>query len=141
MNGWDGILVTALLAVLVFVVGQAVLRFVLEPVQEQRRLIGEVAHALLFYGNRGPYGFTPEELDETRDHLRGLAGRLRASLFNIPSYDALARLGWVPKRADVIEASTQLVGWSNSLKREDGGGLDRRSLIADKLKISRLMDV
>ena len=48
-------IVTALLAVLVFVLTQSFLKLVLEPVQEQLKLIGEVAHALLFYANLVPY--------------------------------------------------------------------------------------
>lgn len=137
MNGWDGALVTAVLAILVFVVGQAVLRFAVEPIQEQKRLIGEVAHALLFYANRGSYGFSHEELRETRDHLRGLAGQLRSSIFYVPFYGTLERVGWVPKRDDVLEAATQLVGWSNSLGREDTDKVTRRRIIADKLGITR----
>jgi hypothetical protein len=39
-------LVTALLAILVFVLTQSFLKLFLEPIQEQRRLIGEVATAL-----------------------------------------------------------------------------------------------
>jgi hypothetical protein len=87
---------TALLAVLVFVLTQSFLKLALEPVQEQRRLLGEVAHALLFYANRGPMGvelglYTIDDLHETSRHLRNLAGRLRSSLFFIPFYDRLAR--------------------------------------------------
>jgi len=103
-------------------------------------LIGAVAHALLFYANRGPYGFTREELNDTRDHLRGLAGQLRASIFYIPLYDTVARLqSRVPKKENVLEASTQLVGWSNGLHDERSGpdNSRRRRVIAEKLGIAR----
>jgi hypothetical protein len=56
MSGWDGALATALIAVVVFVAGQILQRFVLEPIQEQRRLMGKIAHALLFYAKRDPVG-------------------------------------------------------------------------------------
>lgn len=88
-------IVTAFLAVFVFVLTQSFLKLVLEPVQDQRRLIGEVAHALLFYANVLPaesievndnlgertvtIGADPEELEEVRKTLRELAGRLRAN--------------------------------------------------------------
>jgi hypothetical protein len=115
-------LVGAVVALFVFVITQSILKFVIEPIQEQKRLIGEVAHALLFYANMihlDTWGPTDEErrkeLDEARRVLRGLAGRLQASLWTIPFYDALAWLRRVPKKEDVLEAATQLVGWSNSL--------------------------
>jgi hypothetical protein len=86
-------------------------------------------------------GFSREELDEVRVALRGLAGRLRASIFYVPFYDKLARWGWVPKRDDVLTAATELVGWSNSLYHEQSDTLLRRKIIADRLAITKLMDV
>jgi hypothetical protein len=145
MNGWDGALVTALLAVVAFLAGQAVLRFVVEPIQEQRRLIGDVAHAVLFYANvyhlemfEHPNEQRRAELDEARTTLRGLAGRLQASLWTIPAYDTLTRIGWVRKKEDILTASRELVGWSNSLY---GGRTSevrdkRRRIIAEVLGIS-----
>lgn len=147
-------IVTAVLAILVFVVTQSFLKFVLEPIQEQRKLIGQVAHALLFYANVSSaesikfgdqvmtVGADSEEIEETRKSLRGLAGQLRASLWTVPFYDALARLGWVPKREDVLEAATQLVGWSNSLRGNRDEDRDKRQrVIADRLGISKRVEV
>ncbi len=129
-------IVTALLAVLVFVLTQSFLTFVLEPIPVVLR-------------QRSPLGqlWPPDErqrevLDEARLTLRGLAGRLRTSLWTVPFYDTLARLGWVPKREDVLEASTQLVGWSNSLygsARHDARD-KRRTIIADRLGITKLLE-
>lgn len=136
---------TAFLAIVVFVLTQSFLKLVLEPIQEQKKLIGEVAHALLFYANVyhldsfGPLDEQRrEELDEARKTLRGLAGQLQASLWTVPLYDTFARLGWVPRKADVLEASTHLVGWSNSLYGSTHDSqLDRRKkTIADRLGIS-----
>jgi hypothetical protein len=145
-----GALLAAILAILVFLVGQAVLRFILEPILEQRRLIGEVAHALLFYANvghldsrGGPDEQRRKELDEARITLRGLAGRLRASLWTVPFYDTLARLGSVPSKEDVLDAATQFVGWSNSLYRgtHDERTSMRRKIIADRLGITKRIGV
>ncbi len=142
-------ILTALLAVLVFVLTQSFLKLVLEPIQEQRRLIGEVAHALVFYANVyhvTAFG-TPderriEELEEARKALRNLAGQLRASLWTVPFYDALARVGWVPRKQDVLEAATQLIGWSTSLYGSTGDGAreKRRTIIADRLGITKLLE-
>jgi hypothetical protein len=145
MNGFFGALATALLAVGAFVGGQAVLRFVVEPIQEQRRLIGEIAHALLFYANAyhleqlsKPDERRTKELDEARTTLRELAGRLQASLWTVPAYDTLARIGCVRRKEDVLTASRELVGWSNGLYGERSSELreKRRRDIAEVLGIS-----
>ncbi len=148
MSGWAGVLATAFFAVFVFVIGQVLQRFVLEPIQEQRRLIGEVAHALLFYADRDPKGvelgtFTVADLHEASRHLRDLAGRLRSSIFFVPYYDTMARRGWVPARGHVLEAAAALTGWSNGVLRssESSDNRTRQKLIAEKLGIDRLMDV
>jgi len=64
-----------------------------------------------------------------------LAGRLRASLWTVPFYDTSARFGQVPSKQGVIEASTNLVGWSSSLSRDDRD--KRQDIIADRLGISK----
>jgi hypothetical protein len=145
---------TAVLAVLVFVLTQGFLMLVLEPVREQRRLIGEVANALLFYANVMPMesmewggqvytvGAERDELEEARKALRELAGRLRGSLWSIPFYDLLALTGFVPKLADVLEASNQLVGWSNSLGRgRDKDRARHRKEIAERLGIAARIEI
>ena len=55
------ILLTSFLTVfsgtVVFVAGQNVSRFFIEPIHEQRRLIGEIAYVLIFYA---PFYAIPE---------------------------------------------------------------------------------
>lgn len=65
---------------------------------------------------------------------------MRASLWTIPFYDTLARMGWVRSKQDVIEASTQLVGWSNSLSRDDDYRDKRLKIIADRLDITEKLE-
>lgn len=88
--------VAAVLAVFVFVLTQSFLKLVLEPVQEQRRLIGEVAHALLYYANVMPaeslnvkdalgertvtVGAGPEELEEAGEGARATLANKSAEL-------------------------------------------------------------
>jgi hypothetical protein len=139
------VFITAFLAVVTFIGGQALLRFVVEPIQEQRRLIGEVAHALRFYANAySTLDFDSvseqerERLGEAQKALRELEGRLLASLWTIPYYDALALLRMVPKKYDVLDASKNLVGWSNNLYGEyTDWNIGRRTIIADRLGITK----
>src|SRR5215203_2679649 len=112
---------TVLAGVLVFTVGQAIQRFVLEPIQEQRRVIGEIASALLFLGNVGPPPTSlpdgiklllPEEPEQASRTLRSLASRLRATLWTVPFYNACAFFRLVPRRAVILDASRTVVSWS-----------------------------
>jgi hypothetical protein len=108
----------AALALIGFVITQGILKFVIEPIQEQRRLIGEVAHVLSTFLNvpveredvdRGEL----EELwKETRKALRDQSGRLWASLWAIPFYNAFALVRLVPKMSNVKAAATSLTVWS-----------------------------
>lgn len=141
--------VTAAVAIVVFVVTQSFLKFVLEPVQEQKKLIGEVAHALLFCANVSYMG-TPWDLDEkTREQLntdiqtlRNLAMRLRASLWTVPFYGTLAVLRGVPKKDSILEASSELIWWSNNLYGpKDEERIRSRKAVAGKLGISKVIDI
>jgi hypothetical protein len=66
----------AALALIGFVITQSILKFILEPIQEQRRLIGEVAHALSIYAYI--QDIQSVGVEETRRSLRSLSGRLWA---------------------------------------------------------------
>jgi hypothetical protein len=138
-------IVAAAVALILFVITQGILKFIIEPIHEQKKLIGEVANALLFYANvvhLDTWGPPDEErrreMDEARRTLRGLAGRLRESLWTVPFYDTLALLERVPKKEDVLEAATQFVGWSRySLYGRGEGHQKRRKIIADRLGITK----
>jgi hypothetical protein len=138
---------TVLGGAVVLVLGQWVQRFIMEPIQEQRRVVGEIAHALTFDAN---VGYIPgeehldedyrkklkERVDETHLRLRGLAARLSATLWTVPFYAFFERRGWVPSADDVNVASTELIGWSNGLESRDGPENARRQKrIAEKLGI------
>jgi len=120
----------------VLVVGQIVQRFYLEPIQEQRRIIGEIAYALIYDANVVRGLFVEERVKDTVTRLRRLASSLRATVRTIPSYGFFARQGWVPPADNVMRASTHLIGWSNGLSERDGGmNRQRREHIARELDI------
>ncbi|HEX8638403.1 MAG TPA: hypothetical protein VF692_10095 [Pyrinomonadaceae bacterium] len=133
---------SALFAVCVFVIGQFVQRFILEPIQEQRKIIGEIAFSLLFHANvsdmsmRANKGLVQlEEPNETVKTLRSLAGRLRATLHTIPFYNFFSRLKFVPSEDDIKSASQSMVGWSNSIYSGDTD-IHKKS-ITEHLKIGK----
>jgi hypothetical protein len=131
--GWT-VPITVVSGVFVFVVGQAVQRFLLEPIQQQRRVIGQVAFALLYYGNVGLYKpFESESREDIASTLRKLAGELRRTRSTIPVYRLLEKTRLVPKTDNVIKASAHLTGWSNSII---GGSEDTAAEHKDIIRFS-----
>jgi hypothetical protein len=111
---------TALGAILVFVASQLLGKLVIEPVQDLKRLLGEIRYALVFHAQAisTPVGDTTSE-DEAAKVLRKLACDLRSKIGAVPKYDFWAShsRGFLPLRTDAVEASKLLMGLSNSVHR------------------------
>jgi hypothetical protein len=118
-------------ALIGFLLTQTILKFFIEPILEQRQLIGEVALALSIYADIE--NIQREGVDEARRNLRSLSGRLWASLWTIPFYDAFGLIGVVPKRFDVMNASTSTMLLSHTLTST--GATIHRVEIANRLGI------
>jgi hypothetical protein len=106
-------------ATLIFVIGQILARFVLEPIQDQARTVGRVAFCLLAYADLDPRRSKIEHLDEASKTLRELAAQLRASRRVIPFHDLLGHLRCVLSKRTLCEASAALVHWSNAVYNGD----------------------
>jgi hypothetical protein len=116
--------VTVIVGTAVFVSGQVIQRWLIEPIQGQRRIIGQVAFALLMFANVAAvdevkaHGWSvrwSKDPEEVTRELRSLAARLQESLYAIPAYGAFAWLRVVPSRQRILEAMKALVQWSNSV--------------------------
>ena len=112
---------TVLSGVLTYIAGQLLLKLVIEPVHEMRRTIGEISHTLIeranVIGNPGvPSG---EVMNAASEELRKHSAKLNAHLYLIPSYDATAWVFRLPKRQQVLDASGNLIGLSNSIFRNN----------------------
>ncbi len=105
----------AVVGVSLFIIGQVVQRFVLDPVVELRKTVGEVGFAMTFYSDvmHNPYKVEPLELTEACKAIRRLASLLRSQSRVIPVYSWMARRGWVPCREQIHEVSKHLIGLSN----------------------------
>lgn len=106
---------TVIIGVTAFVLGQAILRFVLDPIQEQRRVLGEIASAHVFFANVSSGTAGESEIAAAEATLRSLASRLRSTMWTIPVYSLWAALRMIPSKAAIRTASTSLIGWSNSV--------------------------
>jgi len=99
---------TVLAGVLTFVVGQIIVKAVLEPAIELKKLIGRIAYDLDFYANQ-MYGDQPLA-DEARQKFRQHACDLREKLNVILWYRGLSRIFALPAETDVFKASAELIG-------------------------------
>ena len=103
--------------VILLVASQILTRFVVDPLVEFRRLLGEVGHTLVFYAH---YLFNPAqtasfpEFQQAKHECRSLASRLRSFSNAVPLYAALAWLRLVPPHDSVYQASVVLIGLSNT---------------------------
>jgi len=109
--------------VIIFVTGQLILRFIVEPIQDLNRLRGEIAYSLIFYSNvymnvPPPYTDLSEDnksRDEVQKIFRQLASQLCPKINIIPWSTAWGMLQIVPKFQNVTLATTELIGLSNSI--------------------------
>ena len=112
---------TVLSGVITFVLGQVVVKLVLDPVQEMKRTIAQISHALIERANviANPGVPTKEIMDEASQLLRKLSSQLHAHLYLIPCYRATSRIFYLPSKEKVLIASSALIGLSNSVYRAD----------------------
>lgn len=103
--------------VLVIVLGQVFIRFFLDPITNLRKLLGEIADNLVYYGNiySNPGVARDEVTDKARKSFRQNAGLLRSRAHAIPLYPLFAIFKLVPRQNHISEASQNLIGLSNSL--------------------------
>jgi hypothetical protein len=127
--------ITVALGFFVFVLGQFTQRLCIEPIQEQKRVIGEIAYLLDYYGNVASVakaGLTEEASRE----LRKLAGELRSTLRTVLGYRFFESLRVVEKRDNVMTATTELKWVSLSMRMNDNAAVRRHmSAVVQALNI------
>lgn len=148
MSELSKILLTSSLTVLVgtsvYVLGQLISKFVIDPIHEQRKLIGEIGDAMIFYANvyltndlNSISLEEKKELSEAQQKYRQLASLLRSRTHLIPNYKFWEIFGLVKRRHDVEEASSELIGLSNQVfSKENFDNIESR-----RTKIESLLDL
>lgn len=105
----------------IFVFGQIISKFIIDPIQKQKEILGKISYALSFYGNRFPFMddkgkiINIDELNKSSEEIRSLASDIRATRYSIPFYNLFSSIKIVPNANAIKETSTSLIGWSNSL--------------------------
>lgn len=126
---------TVVTGVITFVIGQLIVKLVIDPVQDLKRTIGQISHALIEHANvyQNP-GLPPVELQQgTSTHLRKLSSQLQAHLFLVPAYSFTARLFCLPSQSALLEASKSLIGLSNSVFRNADHVMEQNFRRAEKI--------
>jgi hypothetical protein len=128
-------LLTVVIGVVVFVLGQIAQRFFIEPVQEQRTLRKEIAHLVYSYDTTRSLKKSGLQQEASRN-LRRLSGQLLSTLWTVPYYRLFESVRAVRKQGDVLAASAALAGWALAVSTDDNPAASRhRSKVAKALDI------
>ena len=113
------VFLTVVTGFLTYVLGQLAVKLVIEPVQEAKKSIGSIAHALIEHANvvGNPGVPSAEVMEATSKHMRQLSSQLQSHLYLVPSYDRTAKIFYLPSKANILKASSNLIGLSNSVYR------------------------
>lgn len=110
-------LATLIGGIIIYVVGRAVEKFILEPLQDYRKTLANISDTLIFYAN--VYSNTTvaskEDKEAASKALRKLASDLSAKTHQIVLFRFFCKIGWIPSYNNSMDAVGTLVGFSNSL--------------------------
>jgi len=119
MSDFDKIVLGAVVAVAVYVAGQLLSKFFIEPVYELKKVLGEVRFSLAFHAPtiHTPIGRTLERSDAAYDAIMKNSSDIIAKLQAVPFYEltCFLALGALPTRKSLEEASVKLRGLSTYL--------------------------
>jgi hypothetical protein len=109
--------------VIVLVIGQLVSKFMIEPTQELKKLLGDIRYSLVFYAREihTPVEGDKERCDKAAEVLRKHSSDLRSKVAAVPCYNGIARVtfGFIPVRTSALEAAKRLMALSNSVHKPD----------------------
>jgi hypothetical protein len=120
MTASTTVILTIFAGVLTYIIGQMILKLVIEPILELRKTIGRISHSLIHYAG---FIFNPgvrpkDEIQHASDYLRSLSSEIQSHLYLVPIYGLTAFFFRLPTKRKVLDASKALMGLSNSLFRE-----------------------
>jgi hypothetical protein len=111
---------TIIVGVIVFVAGQLLGNFIIDPIHDLKKLLGEIRFGLIFYAQAilTPVGDVDAEKEASKI-LRTMSCDLRSKVAGIPFYNFLSGIsrGFLPNKKNIYAASIQLMGLSNSVSQ------------------------
>lgn len=122
-------------SVFVYIIGQLLSKFLIDPTHELKKVIGEVRLNLAFYAQtvHTPISRTPEHSDKAHDAFLKSSCELLAKVNTIPFYWFVARIsfGFLPSKKNIMDAARQLRGLSTYM-HETG---DKASYHVEEIRI------
>ena len=108
------VFLTVVSGVMVFVLGQIFVKFILEPIQEFDRLVGQIGYLLIYYANIYSKMDVADatELKEVSETFRQHASELFLLTHMIPRYALWAKLRLLPPLQNAHTAGSDLIGLS-----------------------------
>jgi len=111
---------TVVSGTLVFVLGQILQRFILEPIQSYKKTVGKIDNKLKFYSNvLTNAGFKHEFLADVTDTIRKLSCEIESDYKQIPFSRLLSKLKVIEKHEDVARVAQGLIFLSNAGGRDN----------------------
>ena len=138
--------------VIIYVAGEIIVKIVIDPVQELKRVIADIALKLIHYshvyriapsgdvdasGEEVQKSVDSEKLEQAADEYRKLASMLNAGYRLVPFYAIAKLLFFLPREADIIEARNELLEMSEEIFAAPKSFVisERRKSIEKKLKV------
>jgi len=131
--------------IFVFVSGQLLSRFFIDPIHEQDKLLGETANLLILYANIWYSKENPpaiedpfwKQIENASQDLRQKASQLRGATYSIRGYRLFQGLQVIRlSQKDALEISRNLLGWSDHLLSGHAAGC-----ISARERIGKLLDI
>ena len=139
-----------LAGVIIYVLGEIVVKIVIDPVQELKRIIADIAFKLIHYSHVFKLASaedTPEDaaektidrqkLEQAADEYRKLASMLNAGFRLVPFYPFTRVVFFLPGEAAIIDARNDLIEMSEEIFAAPKSFVisERRKSIEKKLKV------
>ncbi|NGZ04009.1 MAG: hypothetical protein CV090_13275 [Nitrospira sp. WS238] len=122
----------------IFVIGQLVAKFLIEPLHELRKAVGEVRFNLAFHAPtiHTPAGRSKEDSDKAREALMKSSCDLIADLHGIPMYDVTRLLAFrvLPCGKAIEGAAVQLRGLSTYVHQTGDKANSSLGVIEERVK-------
>ena len=131
---------TAISGVVVYLIGQCILQFVLEPIKDFNKECGDLSYLLLFYQAQitNAHGGKKEQ-----DEIKQMGAALISTVMRIPFYSLLMRLKifGLPSRANVFAAAREINGIAHGMVAGNQDATSARRNTDALVRISDLLNI
>ncbi|MEQ9853499.1 MULTISPECIES: hypothetical protein [Pectobacterium] len=131
------VFLTVLSGVLVYVLGQLILKLLIDPVNELKKTISKINYDLVFYANVlvNPQEKGDEQMDKATKIMREHSSLLHANAYLIPCYEYTRLIFGLPAEEKIIAATGNLIFLSNGF---DGALANQGVLNAYKIQHTKV---